>query len=372
MTSPAELIQNSSLVWLMATGLALGALHALEPGHSKTMMAAFVVAIRGTVPQAILLGLSAALSHSLLIWALAAAAIYTGNEFIGADVEPWLQLGSGVVIVAIGASMAWRQMRLMAARRTRPTVGPQGGRLVDTGHGFVEVTIFEQDVPPQFQLYFYDARMRPIPAPAGETATIRTVRADGTTQDFRFEDAGLCLAGHAPIPEPHEFDLVLSLAHGDHAHDFRLRFVEDAHHHHDHDHAHGHDHHHGAAGEDAHARAHARQIERHIAGKPVSNRQIALFGLSGGLMPCPAALTMLLVCLRLKKVALGVGVVASFSLGLAATMVAVGVIAAIGVHRAERHLPRFAAYADALPYVSSALVVAVGVFMAVSGYSATA
>ena len=68
------LIQSgSSSVWLyIPVAILLGALHGLEPGHSKTMMAAFIIAIRGTVWQAVLLGLSAAISHSLLIWVLAA------------------------------------------------------------------------------------------------------------------------------------------------------------------------------------------------------------------------------------------------------------------------------------------------------------
>ena len=70
--------QGTAHAWLfIPTAILLGALHGLEPGHSKTMMAAFIVAIRGTVWQAVLLGLSAAFSHSLIIWALAAVALST-------------------------------------------------------------------------------------------------------------------------------------------------------------------------------------------------------------------------------------------------------------------------------------------------------
>ena len=57
MTSFADLIQHSSGWLFVPSAILLGALHGLEPGHSKTMMAAFIVAIRGTVPQAALLGL---------------------------------------------------------------------------------------------------------------------------------------------------------------------------------------------------------------------------------------------------------------------------------------------------------------------------
>ena len=61
MTSLPELIQQSSgSAWLFIPGaIVLGALHGLEPGHSKTMMAAFIVAIRGTIGQAVLLGIAA-------------------------------------------------------------------------------------------------------------------------------------------------------------------------------------------------------------------------------------------------------------------------------------------------------------------------
>ncbi|MCB2099703.1 MAG: nickel/cobalt efflux protein RcnA, partial [Rhodobacterales bacterium] len=66
-------------VALLAMALLLGGLHGLEPGHSKTMMAAFIIAVRGTVGQAVLLGLSAALSHSLVVWVLALAALTWGG-----------------------------------------------------------------------------------------------------------------------------------------------------------------------------------------------------------------------------------------------------------------------------------------------------
>src|SRR5882724_6147533 len=69
MTSLNELVsQGASNAWLfIPSAIVLGALHGLEPGHSKTMMAAFIIAIRGTVRQAVLLGVSATLSHTAVI-----------------------------------------------------------------------------------------------------------------------------------------------------------------------------------------------------------------------------------------------------------------------------------------------------------------
>ncbi|MGC7986031.1 nickel/cobalt efflux protein RcnA, partial [Salmonella enterica] len=66
--------QGAGNIWLfIPSAILLGALHGLEPGHSKTMMAAFIVAIRGTVSQAVLLGVSATLSHTAVVWLVAIA-----------------------------------------------------------------------------------------------------------------------------------------------------------------------------------------------------------------------------------------------------------------------------------------------------------
>src|SRR5881227_2112924 len=103
MTSLTDLLaQGTAHAWLfIPTAILLGALHGLEPGHSKTMMAAFIIAIRGTVGQAVLLGLSAAISHSLLIWRLAASALYFGSRWDAEAVEPYLQIVSAVLIFGL-------------------------------------------------------------------------------------------------------------------------------------------------------------------------------------------------------------------------------------------------------------------------------
>ena len=85
MTDLSQLLQQSSAhAWLFVpSAILLGALHGLEPGHSKTMMAAFIVAIRGTVLQAVLLGLSATISHTAIVWVIALAGLHFGQELSG-------------------------------------------------------------------------------------------------------------------------------------------------------------------------------------------------------------------------------------------------------------------------------------------------
>jgi nickel/cobalt exporter len=253
--------QGSLHAWLyIPAAILLGGLHGLEPGHSKTMMAAFIIATRGTFFQAVLLGLCAAFSHSLVIWLLAALALHYGSQWNAESTEPYFQLVSAVLIVGLGVWMAWR--------------------------------------------------------------THRDIKAEAR-----------------------------------HNHD------------HDHPHEHAHDHDSVPAGyQDAHELAHAVDIQKRFVGGKATNFQVALFGLTGGLLPCPAAFTIVLVCLQLKRFALGIAMVLAFSVGLAITLVATGALAAWGVRHAEKRFIGFGSVARKLPYISSAILTAMGVVIGIEGW----
>lgn len=369
MTSFNELIQQGSAhAWLfIPSAILLGALHGMEPGHSKTMMAAFIIAVRGTIWQAALLGLSAAFSHSLVIWALAAVALHYGSSWNVETTEPYFQIASGVIIVALALWMFWRTRRDVkaAAHHAHDEEGPHGGKLIDTGHGLVEVSVFETKVPPRFRLFFFKAKeVATIPhSPAG--VTLVTERPDGARQTFTFKTDGDFLEANEELPEPHEFKATLILAHGGHEHTYPFQFSESDHHHAHH--REGLDVSDGEF-EDAHERAHANDIAKRFANRSVTTPQIVLFGLTGGLLPCPAALTVLLVCLQLKEVTLGFTLVLCFSLGLALTLVATGAIAAWSVHHASKRIKGFGNFARKAPYFSSALLIAMGLYIAFQGW----
>lgn len=368
----AELLQQgSSNAWLfIPSAILLGALHGLEPGHSKTMMASFIIAIRGSVAQAILLGLCAALSHSLIVWLLAAVALKFGNELIAEQAEPYFMLLSALIVAAVALWMFWRTRKDNLAA-TMQEQAPHGGKLINTGHGLLEVSIYEDGVPPHFRLYRYDAQMQPLPIAAEEHLEVAILRPDNSRETFSLQAADGYLASTTPIAEPHEFMLHLSLGHQDHQHHFTLQFSEaqHEHHHHDHDHA-AHSHTSDTRGDyqDAHQRAHAAEIEKRFAGRRVSNGQIALFGLSGGLVPCPASVTILLICLHLKQFSLGAALVASFSLGLAIALVGVGVIAAWSARQASQRFTGLSHLARKMPYLSSALMLLVSAVMGIQGW----
>ncbi|GCJ05574.1 nickel/cobalt exporter [Escherichia coli] len=129
-----------------------------------------------------------------------------------------------------------------------------------------------------------------------------------------------------------------------------------------------HRHHEHGEYQDAHARAHANDIKRRFDGREVTNWQILLFGLTGGLIPCPAAITVLLICIQLKALTLGATLVVSFSIGLALTLVTVGVGAAISVQQVAKRWSGFNTLAKRAPYFSSLLIGLVGVYMGVHGF----
>ncbi|EEV7655204.1 TPA: nickel/cobalt efflux protein RcnA [Escherichia coli] len=278
MTEFTTLLQQGNAWFFIPSAILLGALHGLEPGHSKTMMAAFIIAIKGTIKQAVMLGLAATISHTAVVWLIAFGGMVISKRFTAQSAEPWLQLISAVIIISTAFWMFWRTWR-------------------------------------------------------GERNWLEN------------------MYGHDHHHHDHEH-------HQDHDHD------------HDHDHEHHHHHEHGDNEEyqDAHARAHANDIKRRFDGREVTNWQILLFGLTGGLIPCPAAITVLLICIQLKALTLGATLVVSFSIGLALTLVTVGVGAAISVQQVAKRWSGFNTLAKRAPYFSSLLIGLVGVYMGVHGF----
>ena len=160
----------------------------------------------------------------------------------------------------------------------------------------------------------------------------------------------------------------LSLAHGHHSHDYDVAFVEGD----------GNDPLHAelrgldvATGgyQDAHELAHANDIRRRFSDRNVTTGQIIMFGLTGGLIPCPASVTVLLLCLQLKAFTLGAVLVLCFSIGLAITLVTVGAAAALSVRHATKRFSWFSTFARRAPYFSSVLIICVGLYVGYQGWA---
>src|SRR6201985_1977956 len=126
----SDLLQHSAAhAWrFIPSAILLGALHGLEPGHSKTMMAAFIVAVRGTILQAVLLGLAAAVSHTAIVWLIALGGMYFGGQWSAEASEPWMQVISAVMIIGVAVWMLWRTSQNKAACFHDHGAGGAGGQ----------------------------------------------------------------------------------------------------------------------------------------------------------------------------------------------------------------------------------------------------
>jgi nickel/cobalt exporter len=250
------------LALVIAAGL--GAFHALEPGHGKTMVAAYLVGARGTAWHALLLGLIVTASHTAGVYLLGGVTLYASRYVVPERIYPWLGVVSGLMIAGLGIVLFLR----------RYAGGYKHGH--DHGHGH----------------------------------------------------------GHSP-----------DHSHGqDHAHD------QD----HGHDHAHEHGQHHGHA---LHHHDHDHALGR------VSLKQLFVLGVTGGIVPCPAALVVLLSALSLGRVGLGLVLIVAFSLGLAAVLIATGILVVYArqlmacVQAEGRLITRW------LPLTSAAVIIVVGLGM---------
>ncbi len=102
-------IKFVALTFLVA--IALGALHALEPGHGKTLLAISLVGARATVKQATILASALTVAHTIGVLALGVAINLFKGYFVPEAIYPWITLGSGIVIAIIGARAVQRQIR---------------------------------------------------------------------------------------------------------------------------------------------------------------------------------------------------------------------------------------------------------------------
>lgn len=332
----ALLQQGTAHAWLyFPVAVLLGALHGLEPGHSKTMMAAFIIAVRGTIMQAALLGLAAAISHSLVIWALAMLALSFGSQWNVETTEPYFQMGTGVIVIGMAVWTLWRIRKSSSGHHHH---NHDDLKSLASPDGTLELSVFEDGVPPRFRIAAGSSAIEPT--------ALRTLRPDGAVQTFSFVRRPEFWESSETIPEPHEFQVEATLKGASGEHTVAVTFAE--HHHHDDDE------------DDEHARQHAEQIRRRFDGREVTTSQIVLFGLTGGLMPCPAALSILLICLQLKEFTLGFSLVAAFSFGLALTLVTVGVVAAWGIREASKRSGLINRLAGRAPYVSSSFLMILG------------
>jgi ABC-type nickel/cobalt efflux system permease component RcnA len=251
-----ELITTRSIgLWFLITAafiaLGLGALHALEPGHGKTIVAAYLVGSRGTARHAFLLGLIVTASHTAGVFALGAITLYASRYIVPEQLYPWLGVFSGLTIAGLGGYMFLRRW---------------SGLDLDHSHT-------------SGQLH---------------------------SHWFRSPSKG---AAVAPAPAEN--------------------------------------------------------------GKSVSLYQLFALGITGGIIPCPAALVVLLSAFALHRVGLGFFLIIAFSLGLASVLIGFGMLMVYGRRFMGRLQVDGSLTTRWLPVASAAFMTVLGAAIAVRAFATT-
>jgi ABC-type uncharacterized transport system, permease component len=272
-----------------------GAMHAMTPGHGKTIVGAYLVGSRGTMKHAVYLGLTTTITHTLGVFALGLITLFAAQFIVPEKLFPWLSLLSGLFVVGIGVNLVVSRFRSSEAA---------------TWLGKLKADLTK-------------SRGLASPVLQYEHAEVR-----GHQHKF--------IAGSAQ-EHFHSHDLEHSHPHN-HEHQ----------HHHDHDHVH----------------ANHSHLPPGAEGEPVTWRSLLALGISGGLLPCPSALVVLLGAIALNRIGFGLILVLAFSLGLAGALTAIGMMF-IYAGRLFNRFPAQGRIIRFLPVLSALFVSAIGVGIAI-------
>ncbi len=266
--------------WFLLTAAliaaALGGLHALEPGHGKTIVAAYLVGSQGTAAHALLLGLIVTVTHTAGVYALGLITLYASKYIVPDHLYPWLSIGSGLTIAFLGFVMLRRRWQGQHDSHGHHHHGLWGH---SHSHG-----------------------------PAHDHSHHHGHSHDGGHSHESAHNHSAAVHSHSHAEEREHRHSALGMAPS---------------HSHHHDHPHHYEHYAGHS---------------HAAEKKFSYRQLVTLGVTGGIVPCPAALVVLLSAISLHRVAFGLYLIVAFSLGLAAVLISIG-MATVFARRLLSRLP---------------------------------
>ncbi|MCD6424592.1 MAG: PD40 domain-containing protein [Anaerolineales bacterium] len=251
----------------------LGALHALSPGHGKTIVAAYLVGSQGKAYHAVVLGGIVTLTHTGSVFLLGILTLTASRYFLATDIFPVLELISGLLIFVLGIGLLFPRLKLwfldyQQKRKVKQVKGESG---IDLPHGEKRLVIGQP------------------------------IEEIGPTHSHDPSDLG-------SIPrEP-------------------------------------------------------------SVGSPLENirwRNLIPLAISGGLVPCPDAIAILLVAAAINRIVFGLSLIITFSFGLAVVLIAIGLLIVQG-KRLFKRLRWFNKAALIMPIISALIVLTAGAWLSVS------
>lgn len=265
--------------------IGLGSIHALSPGHGKTIVAAYLVGSKGRIQDAVFLGIVVTITHVSSVLLLGVLTLFASEYILPQQLYPWIGFASGMLICCIGFFMFRKRTRTHAM--THDALHHHHHHHEHTPHTSWWKRIFQH----QHVHIPYNT--------------------DVSDQQRSHTNRGL------------------------HAHD-----------HHDHSHQH---------------------ISPTAKREGVSMWSLLGLGISGGMMPCPSALVVLLTAISLHRVVLGLLLIIAFSIGLAIVLITIGILMVTATSFIKKFTgSREASLFKGLSIASSILIMAVGMGIALN------
>jgi ABC-type nickel/cobalt efflux system permease component RcnA len=249
--------------------LLLGAVHALSPGHGKTIVGAYLIGSRGTPRHAVFLGVTVTVTHTLGVFALGFATLYASRFIVPERLFPILSLISAILVLGMGITLLIQRARIARDALAQASAGP--------------VTRFRA--------------MAPMAA------------APGMSPNLIF------------APGAQALDPTM--------------------------HSHG-----------------GGPMHSHLPPEKITWRSLLALGISGGLVPCPSAMVLLLAAVALNKTAYGMLLVSAFSVGLAMTLTVVGLTFLYARNRFSRPQEGHQ-WAEWMPVLSAGTITVLGVALCI-------
>lgn len=268
--------QISPMLFLasLAIALILGALHALSPGHGKTIVAAYLVGSNGKAYHAVVLGLLVTLTHTGSVFILGLATLFLSQYIMPTQLFPFLELLSGVLILVLGVVLLVPRLRAWLEERKRAKA-PAVAKRVEKGAKGTRL-ILQAEIRESGPEHSHDpSQFGYVPVPTGAVA-----------------------AADNPL-------------------------------------------------------------------KGINWRSLIALGISGGLVPCPDAIAILLVAITINRIAFGLSLIVSFSLGLAIVLISIGIIM-VESKQIFARLRWFNKASFVVPVISALVVLVLGAALSVS------
>lgn len=343
-------IIENPLTWVyFPTALTLGALHALEPGHAKALTAAYLIGIKGTKLDALLLGLAVALTHSIVVIGISVAAIWIGKETFTQDVTHWLQIGSGIIVIILGLWMLSKRL-IQLKKKNGSHHHHHAPNPVHVTNELINGVLEIIDTDEGERMRFTAAAQTSAPIQLSVIIN-RPESLEVLILKQSSKNSTEFISEFAPN-EPHEFSAEFEIRSAGKKEVLAFQMHEPEGHHEEH----GHD----SMSDDEHARAHAANMPEYAKkGERPTLTQILAFGAAGGMIPCPASITVMLLALSIGKFGPGLLAVAGFSLGLAITLVGIGLVVVAGISRLQ-NTGKFHAVSKFAPIFSAGVVILSG------------